>query len=118
MLPGIRLATVEEINEIKDFSDLGMNTAVWVWPNDKGESDKAVIRQCTEIDPILFGANASVQRKMLFAWSTLNMMRVLGVQEVYFDVDAEGAEDYIEVLEKMGAQKTTVKPQFRFKLGL
>lgn len=118
MIPFIRLANKEELEKIKDKADLTSTCAVWTWPNDRGEPDVAVIRQCVELDPMFFAPTSGNSRKAFFAWGLLNMLRATGVNEVYFDVDAEGFEDYIAILEKMGAVKTTSKPQFRFKLGL
>lgn len=118
MIPGIRLATQEEVEKIKDKADLTPTSAVWTWPNEKGEPDIGVIRQCWEVDPVIFGATSGAQRKALFFWALTNMMRVVGPKEIYFDVDAEGTEDYVAILEKMGAEKTTLKPQYRFKLPL
>lgn len=116
MIPGIRLATQEEVDKIKDRADLTPASAVWTWPKDNGEPDMAVIRACTEIDPMFFSPTSNNQRKVMFAWGIFNVLRAMNTREVYFDVDAEGMEDYISLLEKMGAEKTTTKPQFRFKL--
>lgn len=118
MIPFIRKAAKEEVEPIKDKADLTAATEVWVWPNDKSEPDVAVIRQCVELDPVFFAPTSGNSRKAFFAWGLLNMLKATGVGEVYFNVDAEGTEDYVAILEKMGAVKTTAKPQFRFKLGL
>ena len=118
MIPGIRLATPEEVEKIASSADLTPTSAVWAWPNPKGDTDVAVFRQCTEIDPMFFAETSGSQRRVLFIWALLNMARANGVREVYCDVDAEGFEDYIETLKKMGAEQTTLKPQFRFKMVL
>jgi hypothetical protein len=118
MIPAIRLATEEELKPIADKSDLGPNTVVWAWPNDGKDSDLAVIRSCVELDPMWFAKTSGLQRKALFFWALLNMVKVTGTKEIYFDVDVDGSEEYISILEKMGAKRTTDKPQFRFKLGL
>ena len=118
MIPGIRLATQEEVDKIASKSDLTPTSRVWTWPNEKGDPDLAVIRQCTEVDPIFFGETSGNQRKVLFSWGIFNVLRAMGLTEIYCQVDAEGFEDYIAILEKMGAEKTTTKPQFRFKIPL
>ena len=118
MIPGIRLATPEEIEQIKDHADLTPSTRVWAWPNPKGQPDLAVIRNCMEIDPMFFAETSGNQRKALFGWGLFNVIRANGVPEIYCQVDAEGYEDYIEILKKMGAQATTTKPQYRFKVVL
>lgn len=118
MIPFIRPASEEEVEKIKPTADLTASSAVWSWPSDKGDSDIAVLRQCMEIDPVNFGASAGKQRKHMFFWALCNMLKATGAREIYFNIDAEGSEDYTAVLEKMGATKTTIKPQFRFKLAL
>ena len=113
MISPIRLATEEEVKQIAETSDLTASSVVWVWDN-----DKAVIRTALEIDPVHFAPTSGNQRKALFFWALQNMVRVTGTKEIYFNIDAEGTEDYQAVLEKMGAQKTTSKPQYRYKLNL
>jgi len=117
MIPFIRPATKEEVEPILTKADLTPTSSVWAWPN-KELVDLAVIRQCVEVDPVIFAENSGNQRKAMFFWGLLNMLKATGTNEVYFDVDAENNEAYIEILEKMGAKKTTEKPQYRFKMGL
>lgn len=116
MIPFIRNASENEINSIKDRADLTASSSVWCWPDDKGEVDSAVIRQCVEIDPVFFAPTSGNSRKMFFFWGLVNMLKANGAREVYFDIDAEGSEQYVNILEKLGATKTTAKPQYRFKL--
>lgn len=118
MIPPIRPATKEEIETIAAESDLTPTSAVWAWPQEGKLSDMAVVRQCMEIDPMHFAPTSASHRKAFFAWGLFNMLRVSGVNEIYFNIDTEGMEDYISILEKMGAQKTSAKPQYRFKLVL
>ena len=113
MISPIRRATEEEVKQIIDKSDLTSTSDVWVWDN-----DKAVTRLALEIDPVHFAPTSGSQRKALFFWGLLNMTRVTGAREIYFNIDAEGTEDYQNILEKMGAQKTTTAPQYRYKLVL
>lgn len=119
MLPAIRLATPEEIKEIAPISDLTPNTAVWAFPNNDPEKkpDFAVIRQCWEIDPMIFAEGTSDQRKVLFAWGAFNVLRSMGVPEIYFNIGTS-MEQYIKIIEKMGAERTTTEPQFRFKKAI
>lgn len=118
MIPLLRTATAEELTQLAPTSDLTGTSSVWVWPNGDKPPDSAVIRECTEIDPIHFGPESSAHRKALFGWVMFNMLKLAGKREVYFDVNATGQEDWIAILEKMGAQKTTAEPQYRFKLEL
>lgn len=117
MIPFIRSASPGEIDSIKDKADLTPTSAVWSWPNDNGSVDLAVIRRCVEVDPVIFAETSGNSRKALFFWSLVNMLKMTDAHEVYFDIDAEGSEQYQVVLEKLGAVKTTTKPQFRYKLG-
>lgn len=116
MIPFIRPGTPEEVEEIRSKSDLTASSTVWSWPNEKATPDTAVIRQCMEIDPVFFSPTASPHRKAFFFWGLCNMLKATGSRELYFNIDAEGSEDYVAVLEKMGAKRTTDKPQLRFKL--
>lgn len=116
MIPFIRPGTPEEVEEIRSKSDLTATSAVWSWPNEKSSPDIAVIRQCLEIDPVHFSASSSPHRKAFFFWGLCNMLKATGTREIYFNIDAEGSEEYSAVLEKMGAHRTTDKPQLRFKL--
>lgn len=118
MIPAVRLATPEEVEKIRETSDLTNATSVWVWPNEGKDSDMAVVRNCLEIDPMHFGKDSGHQRKALWGWTLFNMLRSNGVKEIYFNIDAEGMEDFTSILEKMGASRTTAKPQYRFRMNL
>src|SRR5690242_13047709 len=115
MIPFIRVASKEEVESVQERADLTPTSRVWAWPNDKGQPDLAVIRQCTEVDPVFFATTSGNSRKAFFFWGVLNMLKAQGVEEVYFDIDAEGTEEYRSILEKMGARTTTAKPQYRYK---
>lgn len=118
MIPFIRPATEEEVEPIKEGSDLTGSTSVWAWPNDKGATDLAVIRQALEIDPVHFAETSGNQRKLMLFWAVCNMLKASGTREVYFNINSEGTEDYQAILEKMGASKLNAKPQYRYKLAL
>jgi hypothetical protein len=118
MIQGIRLATQEEATGIVKVADLTPQSQIWVWPNEKGESDIGVLRRCLELDPVIFGETSGNQRKALFYWALLNMLRATGNTEVYFSIDADSPQEYIDILKKMGGEQTTEKPQLRFKVVL
>lgn len=65
-----------------------------------------------------FGETSGTARRATFAWALMNMLRVSGTKEIYFNVDHEGQEIYISLLEKMGAKCVSPVPQRRFKLEL
>jgi hypothetical protein len=116
--PFVRPATPEELEPIKAQSDLTASSVVWAWPNGDKAPDLAVIRQCLEVDPMWFSDDSGHSRRGMFAWAILNLLKAQGTREIYFNVDTEGQEPYVALLEKIGAKRTTNKPQFRFKLEL
>lgn len=117
-IPLIRTATPEEIEEIKSKSDLTPTSTVWAWPNERGSADLGVIRSCTELDPVFFSPESGSQRKALFFWAASNIIKAMGSHEIYFNIDADAPEEYKNVLNKLGAEPTTSKPQIRYKLSL
>ncbi len=109
----IRLATPEEIESIKDKADcLGPATTVAAFPGKEG-TDFAVIRQVTEIDPMLM-ANNSGNRRALFAWSLENALRLMNVPEYYFNVNSEDVA-WLKIVEKWGAERIHEGLEIRFK---
>jgi len=118
MIEFFRVANAEEVAKIRDTSDLTPTSTVWAWPNDKGEADIGVIRGCTELDPVHFAPGSGNQRKALFFWSVVNMLKASGSNEIYFNIDADAPDEYKNILEKLGAKPTTDKPQIRYKLTL
>lgn len=119
MLPPIRLATPEEISKIAKISDLTASSSVWAFPDNNPEKEPilGVIRQCYEVDPIHFPEGTSDQRKVLYAWGIFNILRSMNVPEIYFNVGIS-QEQYIKVLEKLGAENLNTEPQFRFKKAI
>lgn len=116
MIEFFRRASEEEVKQIQDKSDLTPSSAVWAWPNEKGEPDIGIIRGCTELDPVHFGSTSGNSRKALFFWGIVNMLKASGLQEVYFNIDADSTEEYKNILDRLGAKPTTSKPQIRYKL--
>lgn len=106
----VRKATPEEIAVFADHSDLTPTSDVVTF----GGKDFAVIRNCTEIDPMFFGENSNTQRKMIFAMNLESILRFQGVREIYFNVPVKD-EQYIKVLETWGATPTSLEPEIRFK---
>jgi hypothetical protein len=106
----IRKATPEEIETFADRSDLTPTSDVLTF----GGKDFAVIRNCTEIDPMFFAESSGHQRKLLFAMNLESILRFQGVQEIYFNVPVAD-EQYIKVLQTWGATTTSMEPEYRFK---
>lgn len=106
----IRYATDEEIQEIASRSDLTLASKVLSF----GGKDFAVIRNCTEIDPMFFAPESSGHRKLIFAMNLETTLRLSGIREIYFNVPVAD-EKYIKVLETWGATPTSLEPELRFK---
>lgn len=106
----IRKATPEEIEQFADRSDLTPHSDVLTF----GGKDFAVIRTCTEIDPMFFAEDSPAQRRMLFAMNLESILRFQGMQEIYFNVPVAD-EKYLKVVETWGASRTSMEPEYRFK---
>lgn len=106
----VRLATPEEIEKIASTSDLTSASSVVTF----GGKDFAVVRQCTEIDPMYFHPDSNTQRRLIFGMNLETTMRLNGVKEIYFNVPVAD-EKYIKVLETWGAIPTSREPEIRFK---
>jgi hypothetical protein len=106
----VRKATPEEIALLADRSDLTPTSDVLTF----GGKDFAVIRNCTEIDPMFFAEDSGNQRRLLFAMNLESILRFQGVQEIYFNVPVADTK-YIKVLETWGASPTSLEPELRFK---
>lgn len=106
----IRYATDEEIKSIADRSDLTTASKVISF----GGKDMAVLRTCTEIDPMFFHPDSNTHRKLIFAMNLETTLRLSGIKEIYFNVPVSD-EKYIKVLETWGATPTSQEPELRFK---
>lgn len=109
----IRLATPEEVESIRETSDLTPGSTVVAFPGGHGTS-LAVIRRTVEIDPMHYGEGCPANRKALFVWGLENMLRFMGNTEYYFNVRTED-EAYRQVVQHWGAQQISVGPELRFK---
>lgn len=109
-MDSIRYATDEEIDKFADRSDLTPGSRVLSF----GGKDFAVIRTCTEVDPMFFGPESNTQRRLIFAMNIETTLRLNGVSEIYFNVPVTD-EKYIKVLETWGATPTSMEPELRFK---
>lgn len=109
-MDAIRYATPEEVDAIAANSDITPSTTVVSY----GGKDLAVIRQCTEIDPMYFHADSKTVRRLMFAMNLETVLRLQGVREIYFNVPAHDKE-YMKVLETWGAEPTSKEPEIRFK---
>lgn len=110
----IRLATKEEVETLRTNSDLDIGSTVFAWDKHDSVPDFAVIRQCTEVDPVKFSSSTDNRRKTLFIWGLEHMLKGAGVPFYYFNVDAADTQ-WQGVIRTWGAKETSPTPEIRFK---
>lgn len=107
----IRLATKEEIDGIKDKSDLDFANAVYAM----GEpADLAVLKTVPELDPVHFVDSSNTRKRVQFLWGLENIFRVAGLRAYYFNVDAKD-KAWQEVITNWGAELISPTEELRFK---
>jgi hypothetical protein len=108
----IRLATPEEIEEVKDQSNLtpmcrvlrlGEMTAVW--------------RIANEIDPLIPNG-ATRQRQFKFMWGIENILKGAGVSEYFYNVPADDPTYHRAIEEHFGAERLSKQPDFRYRVNI
>lgn len=113
MLDIVRYATEAEIEKIKDKCDLAPGCAVVTL----GGKEFAVIRNITEVDPVIYEEDTSNSRKVYFAQSIETFLRLTGVPRYFFNIHCS-EEKWIANVEHSGAEKTSTAPEFRFRKAL
>lgn len=113
-MDNVRLATAEEIETMREHSDLEFATAVYAM----GDA-RATFRMAPELDPVDF-ANLPVNGRRYLISTLEAHMRLSGLKAYYFNVPAsEEFDHYREIVEKWGAVKTGASgPEFRYKKPL
>ena len=118
MKPGtLRLATPDEIERIKDYSDLTSVTSVIAYARKDEPSDLAVLRLAPELDPVIFTPETPPQQKRDFIRLVEAHMRCSGGREYYFNASPEDKE-WLSVITGWGAQQVSKAPELRFKMYL
>jgi len=112
----IRLATPEEVDSIKDGSDLDTGDVVFALDTHKGVG-KAVRRVCTEIDPMFPPPEWDTKLRAMFVRDLETVLWSQGGTHYYFNIDAEDT-DWQHVVETWGASKVSPKPMLRYKRTL
>jgi len=110
----IRLATEEEVKSIQDTSDLDSTCSVLALDTTKGTAF-AVRRFATELDPVITPNDWEPRSKILFYRDLETHLWSQGVLSYYFNVQAEGNDEWLAFLKKWGAEKVSTEPEFRFK---
>jgi hypothetical protein len=111
----IRLATQSEMEGIAATSDLTPQSTVVVFENAHGTPDIAVVRQVTELDPVLFAETSSHKRRAFFIWSLENAMRIMGAPSAYYFNVLAGDVEWQEAVKSWGSEQISVAPELRFK---
>lgn len=111
MLEKIKLATEEEVKEIKDQANLTSTSRVVAMGEIRG-----VWRVANELDPVIFNgaSNAKVYK---FLWGMENILRGAGVSEYFFNVPADDVK-YHKVIEELGGERLSKQPDYRYRVNL
>src|SRR6266478_748146 len=113
MLQHIRLATEEEVNAIRDKSDLMPgHTQVFALDAEQGTPDIAVVRNCFEINPVIYGNGTNDIRRAKFLWALEERLLGAGVDRYYTQIPAED-EHYLKVALHWGAERVSPTPEIR-----
>lgn len=117
-MEALRLATPEEVAKISEGLDLTQSSTVVAFPKKDGDPDLAVLRQVTELDPVIFSEGTDDRRKAMFIWAIESGLKILGiVPEIYFNVDANDTK-WQHVIETFGGVQTSKHPELRYKKSL
>lgn len=109
-MEAVRLATVEEIESMKANADLGPGCSVVTF----GGKDFAVVRQVTELDPVIFATETNDRRKAAFIFALETALRFQGCPAYYFNIKADD-EAWQSIARHNGAEPTSQAPELRFK---
>lgn len=106
----IRLATPEEVEKIREYSDITPTSTVITF----GGKDFAVLRQVYELDPVIFDPETTDRRKLFFLTNLETAARLQGMNELYFNIHDDDSQ-WKEVAKNWGAEPTSKAPEIRFK---
>ena len=115
----IRLATQEEVDSIKEVSDLDASCNVFALNSNgdgTGKVGLAVRRVCTEIDPLV-ADGLTTRFKAVFIRDIETVLAAQGVLSYYFNIDPDDIE-WIDFITKWGGEQVSKKPLLRFKRTL
>lgn len=113
MIKHIRQATEEEINKIRDSSDLMPgHTQVFALDSDAGGADIAVVRNCVEVNPVIYAEGTNDVRRARFLYALEERLLGAGIDRYYFQLKADD-EHYIKVVKSWGAEQVSPHPELR-----
>lgn len=117
-MEALRLATPEEVARISEGMELTQASSVVAFPKKNGDADLAVLRQVTELDPVIFSEGTDDRRKAMFIWAIESGLKILGiVPEIYFNVSADDTK-WQHVIETFGGVCISKAPELRYKKSL
>jgi hypothetical protein len=112
----LRLATPEEIDAIRDNSDLDPTCIVLGLDTAQGVP-LAVVRVATEVDPIHFPKELPDRMKAMFVRDIETFLSAKGVPTYYFNIVATD-EAWINIVKAWGVEQISKEPELRFKRTL
>lgn len=110
----VRLATESEIAAIKDTSDLDVGCRVVALNTQQG-TPIAVMRMCTEINPVHFPENMTTKLKLLFMRDLETVLWGQGVTHYYLQIPANDQEYIDNMRENFKAEQVSPSPELKFK---
>ena len=112
----LRLATSEEVEKIRDNSDLDPSCIVLALDTQVGTA-LAVVRMPVEVDPVYFPPEFSDKLKVFFMRDIETYLAAKGATSYYFNILAED-EKTIEVMKHWGSEQVSTGKELRFKQTL
>ena len=114
-MDNIRLATPEEVESIREGSDVTPASSAFAFENATGSRpDFAVFRLAQELDPVIFAPETGDRRKLTFIWALENGMRMQGnIPGYYFNI-AVADENWQHIVEHHGAIRVSGQPEYRY----
>ncbi len=114
MLKHIRIATKEEVEQLRETSDYTRECVVYAMDQNADAPDFVVVRHVIEADPVYFGKNTNDVQKAKFIWALEERLAGGGVDQYFFNVKASD-ERWQKVIKTWGAEQLSPFPEIRFK---
>lgn len=112
----LRLATPEEVERIRETSDLDPTCAVLALDTQVGTA-LAVVRAPIEVDPVYFPEGFSDKLKVFFIRDIETYLSAKGATSYYFNVHLTD-EKWIENIKSWGCEQVSEVSEIRFKQTL
>src|SRR6266581_2146581 len=106
----IRVATKEEIEQLREKSDYTRECVVYAMDQNPGEPDFVVVKHVFETDPIYFGKRTNDVQKTKFIYALEERLAGGGVDQYYFNV-ADADQKWQTVIRTWGAQEVSPVPE-------